>query len=67
MKEGAGDVSPTRACFRDSIAVRIEDLGLPNGEGGRGALVVELRVMLWEKPDEKVTDLMRLMREGLYI
>lgn len=47
--------------------IRIEDLGLPNGEGGRGALVVELRVMLWDKPDDKVTDLMRLMREGLYI
>lgn len=47
--------------------IRIDDLGLPNSEGGRGALVVELRVMLWEKPDEKVTDLMRLMREGLYI
>ncbi|THV16517.1 DnaJ domain-containing protein [Rhizobium rhizophilum] len=47
--------------------IRIEDLGLPNGDGTRGALVVELRVMLWEKPDEKVTDLMRLMREGLYI
>ncbi|PYB77198.1 DnaJ domain-containing protein [Rhizobium wuzhouense] len=47
--------------------IRIEALGLPDGEGGRGALVVELRVMLWEKPDEKVTDLMRLMREGLYI
>lgn len=47
--------------------IRIEDLGLPNGDGARGALVVELRVMLWEKPDEKVTDLMRLMREGLYI
>lgn len=47
--------------------IRIDELGLPNPEGGRGALVVELRVMLWEKPDEKVTDLMRLMREGLYI
>ena len=47
--------------------IRIDDLGLPNAEGGRGALVIELRVMLWEKPDEKVTDLMRLMREGLYI
>lgn len=47
--------------------IRIDDLGLPNAEDGRGALVVELRVMLWEKPDEKVTDLMRLMREGLYI
>lgn len=47
--------------------IRIEALGLPDGDGGRGALIVELRVMLWEKPDEKVTDLMRLMREGLYI
>lgn len=47
--------------------IRIDDLGLPRAEGGRGALVVELRVMLWEKPDEKVTDLMRLMREGLYL
>jgi DnaJ-class molecular chaperone len=47
--------------------IRVEALGLPDGDGGRGALVVELRVMLWEKPDEKVTDLMRLMREGLYI
>ncbi|QLF69642.1 J domain-containing protein [Peteryoungia desertarenae] len=47
--------------------IRIDDMGLPNGEGGRGALVVELRVMLWEKPDEKVTDLMRVMREGLYL
>ncbi|MFN3636073.1 MAG: DnaJ domain-containing protein, partial [Rhizobium rhizophilum] len=29
--------------------IRVEDLGLPNGDGTRGALVVELRVMLWEK------------------
>ncbi|MHA7970059.1 DnaJ domain-containing protein [Rhizobium sp. CAU 1783] len=48
-------------------AIRLDDLGLPNGEGGRGALVVELRIMLWEKPDDKVTDLMRVMREGLYL
>ncbi len=48
-------------------SIRVEALGLPDGNGGRGALVVELRVMLWEKPDEKVTDLMRLMREGLYL
>lgn len=47
--------------------IRIDDLGLPNDEGGRGALVVELRVMLWEKPDDKVTDLMRVMREGLFL
>lgn len=47
--------------------LRVDNLGLPDGEGGRGAFVVELRVMLWDKPDEKVTDLMRLMREGLYV
>ena len=45
----------------------VDDQGLHNGEGGRGALKVELRVILWEKPDEKVTDLMRIMREGLYL
>lgn len=48
-------------------AVRLEGLGLLGTEGKRGDLVVELRVMLWEKPDAKVTDLMRHMREGLYI
>lgn len=47
--------------------IRLEDRGLRNNTGGRGALVVELRVMLWEKPDDKVTDLMRMMREGLYL
>jgi len=26
-----------------------------------------LRIILLEKPDEKVTDLMRHMREGLYL
>lgn len=47
--------------------IRLDDLGLYNDEGGRGALAVELRVMLWEKPDDKVTDLMRVMREGLFL
>lgn len=47
--------------------ITIEGQGLPDGEGGRGNLLVELRVLLWEKPDEKVTDLMRLMREGLFL
>ena len=27
MEERAGDVPPARACFRDSIAIRIENLG----------------------------------------
>lgn len=48
-------------------AIRLEGKGLPDGSGGRGALVLDLRVVLWEKPDAKVTDLMRHMREGLYI
>ena len=47
--------------------VRMEGFGLFGADGLRGDLVVELRVMLWEKPDAKVTDLMRHMREGLYI
>lgn len=47
--------------------VRIPGQGLPREEGGKGDLVVELRIMLWEKPDDKVTDLMRSMREGLFL
>jgi DnaJ-class molecular chaperone len=47
--------------------IRIPDQGLPNDSGGKGDLVVELRIMLWEKPDAKVTDLMRSMREGLFL
>lgn len=47
--------------------IRIDDLGLVDTEGKRGVLAVELRVLLWEKPDEKVTDLMRLMRHGLFL
>jgi DnaJ-class molecular chaperone len=47
--------------------VRIAGLGLHDDAGGRGDLVVEIRIMLWEKPDAKVTDLMRHMRDGLYL
>lgn len=33
-----------------------------------GDLVVELRIILWgEKPDDKVTDLMRIMKNGLFL
>ncbi|MDP9838312.1 DnaJ-class molecular chaperone [Neorhizobium huautlense] len=48
-------------------SITLDGLGLADGDGGRGALVVELRVVLWEKPDEKVTDLMKHMRHGLYV
>ena len=47
--------------------IRMNDLGLHDGAGGRGDLVIELRIILWEKPNEKVTDLMRHMRHGLYV
>ncbi|HEV7437187.1 MAG TPA: DnaJ C-terminal domain-containing protein [Pseudorhizobium sp.] len=48
-------------------AIVLEGLGLHDDDGGRGKLVVELRVLLHEKPDDKITDLMRHMREGLYV
>jgi DnaJ-class molecular chaperone len=47
--------------------IELEGMGLHNEEGGRGNFIVEIRVLLHEKPDEKITDLMRHMREGLYI
>jgi curved DNA-binding protein CbpA len=47
--------------------VTIPGLGLYDDAGGRGNLVVELRIVLLETPDAKVTDLMRLMRDGLYL
>jgi DnaJ-class molecular chaperone len=47
--------------------IRISGQGLPDETGGKGDLIVELRIMLWEKPDDKVTDLMRSMREGLFL
>jgi len=47
--------------------IRISGEGLPNGNGAKGDLIVELRLMLWERPDDKVTDLMRSMREGFFL
>ncbi|MGO8105773.1 DnaJ C-terminal domain-containing protein, partial [Rhizobium leguminosarum] len=35
--------------------IRIPGQGLPSEEGGRGELVVEWRIILWEKPDDKIT------------
>lgn len=50
----------------DQIA-RVPGLGLLKEDGERGDLIVEFRVLLWEKPDDKVIDLMRHMRYGLYV
>ncbi|WP_455874859.1 DnaJ C-terminal domain-containing protein [Rhizobium yanglingense] len=47
--------------------ILVSGQGLPDDTGGKGDLIVELRIMLWEKPDDKVTDLMRSMREGLFL
>jgi DnaJ-class molecular chaperone len=48
-------------------SIRIASKGLAKGDGSFGDFVIELRVILLEKPDDKVTDLMRHKREGLYL
>ncbi|WP_320196121.1 DnaJ C-terminal domain-containing protein [Agrobacterium rosae] len=48
-------------------AVRVDGKGLKDGSGGYGDFVVELRIILLDTPDAKVMDLMRHMREGLYL
>jgi DnaJ-class molecular chaperone len=48
-------------------SIRIAGKGLAKGDGSFGDFVIELRVILLEKPDDKVTDLMRHKREGLYL
>jgi DnaJ-class molecular chaperone len=64
--EGPRDVAVAAWSGSDQV-VRVEGLGLMDETGRRGDLVAELRIVLWEKPDEKVTDLMRHMRHGLYL
>jgi DnaJ-class molecular chaperone len=50
-----------------SYKVTIAGKGLPKGHGMRGNLIAEVRVLLWDRPDQKVIDLMRSLREGLYL
>ena len=47
--------------------IRIPGEGLLMEQGERGDLVAEIRLLLWEKPDDKMIDLMRSLREGLYL
>ncbi len=47
--------------------LRLRGRGLPGRDGARGDLYAEIRVMLWDHPDEKVKDLMRSLREGLFL
>ncbi len=64
----SGPVNVTVPAWTSSDqTIRIPGLGLPKAGGGKGDLVVEVRLMLWEKPDAKVTDLMRSMKDGLYL
>lgn len=46
---------------------RIANGGLPKGAGIRGDLIAEMRVLLWDRPDQKLVDLMRSLRDGLYL
>lgn len=47
--------------------IRIAGEGLVKEDGERGDLIAEIRLLLWEQPDAKVIDLMRSLREGLYL
>lgn len=68
MKTPLGEENLTIPAWSGSDRVlRLDGKGLADGKGGYGDLVIELRIILLEKPDEKVTDLMRHMREGLYL
>ncbi|HXV30612.1 MAG TPA: DnaJ C-terminal domain-containing protein, partial [Sinorhizobium sp.] len=47
--------------------IRIPGKGMKGADGEDGDLVVELRLVLHEKPDDRITDLMRSQRDGLYL
>lgn len=47
--------------------IRIENQGLPIGPNERGALLVDLRITLSETPNEKLRDLMKVMKHGLFL
>ena len=47
--------------------IRIPGEGLAMENGERGDLIAEIRLLLWEKPDDKMIDLMRSLRQGLYL
>ncbi|MCY1519821.1 hypothetical protein D9M68_545850 [compost metagenome] len=47
--------------------IRLAGQGLPGTYGTHGDLLVELRLVLKDTPDEKVTDLMKSQRDGFYL
>jgi DnaJ-class molecular chaperone len=63
-----GPISVTVPAWSGSDqVVRIAGEGLIKENGERGDLLAEIRLLLWEKPDDKMIDLMRSLREGLYL
>ncbi len=47
--------------------IRLAGRGLPRAEGGRGDLVVHLRVVLSEEPDQKLIDMLQLRRGEWFV
>lgn len=47
--------------------IRLGNLGLPSGPDQRGDLVVDIRIVLSEKPNEKLKDLMKVIKHGLFL
>lgn len=63
-----GEVTVVVPAWSDSDKViRLEGFGLPGTYGAHGDLLVELRLVLRDTPDDKVTDLMKSLRDGLYL
>jgi len=50
-----------------TYSARLDSQGLPKGNGMRGDVIAEVRVLLWDRPDPKLVDLMRSLRDGLYL
>ena len=50
-----------------ATVLRVGDKGLPTANGRRGALHVHLRVMLPEKPDKQLIELMRSGRKSWFV
>lgn len=64
----SGPVTVTVPAWSGSDKViRVFGKGLKGTDGESGDLVVELRLVLHDKPDDRITDLMRSQRDGLYL
>lgn len=68
VKTLTGSIKLTIPAWSNSDRIlRVEGHGLPQTDGKRGDLLVELQITLTEKPDEKLVDLMRARRNGLFL